>query len=71
MWMWPVAKQIIRDSFDEFTKKHYHKILKKLGTEDEEFVRDAIALIVKLNPKPGGSVSSGMAKNQYVILISS
>lgn len=62
-----VAKQIIRDSFEEFTKKHYHKILKKLGTEDEEFVRDAIALIVKLNPKPGGSVSSGMAKNQYVI----
>lgn len=62
-----VARQIIRDCFDEFTKKHYHKILKKLGTEDEEFVRDAIALIVKLNPKPGGSVSSGMAKNQYVI----
>jgi RNA polymerase sigma-54 factor len=62
-----VAKQIIRDCFDEFTKKHYHKILRKLGTEDEEFVRDAMALIVKLNPKPGGSVAAGMAKNQYLI----
>ncbi len=62
-----VAKQIISDCFDEFTKKHYHKIQKKLGTEDEEFVRDAIALIVKLNPKPGGSIAAGMAKNQYII----
>ncbi|GIV36732.1 MAG: RNA polymerase sigma-54 factor [Cyclobacteriaceae bacterium] len=62
-----VARQIIRDCFDEFTKKHYHKIQKKLGTEDEDFVRDAIALIVKLNPKPGGSASAGMAKNQYII----
>jgi len=62
-----VAKQIIRDCFDEFTKKHYHKIQKKLGTEDEAFVRDAVALIIKLNPKPGGSAAAGMAKNQYII----
>src|SRR5688500_10883383 len=62
-----VAKKIISECFDEFTKKHYHKIQKKLDTEDEDFVRDAIDLIVKLNPKPGGGSSANMVKNQYII----
>lgn len=62
-----VAKKILTESFDEFTKKHYQKIQKKLDTEDEEFVRDAVELIVKLNPKPGSGSSSGMVKNQVII----
>jgi RNA polymerase sigma-54 factor len=62
-----VGKKIISECFDEFTKKHYQKIQKKLDTEDEDFVRDAIDLIVKLNPKPGGGGTSTMVKNQYVI----
>lgn len=62
-----VAKKIISDCFDEFTKKHYSKIQKKLDTEDEDFVRDAIDLIIKLNPKPGSGSSSSMAKNSYII----
>lgn len=62
-----VAKKIITECFDEFTKKHYQKIQKKLETEDEEFVKDAIELIVKLNPKPGGGTTATMVKNQYII----
>lgn len=62
-----VAKKIIEECFDEFTKKHYAKIQKKLDTEDEEFIRDAIDLIVKLNPKPGGGSTTTMVKNQYII----
>lgn len=62
-----VAKKIIAECFDEFTKKHYQKIQKKLDTEDEDFVRDAIELIVKLNPKPGGGSGASMVKNQYII----
>jgi RNA polymerase sigma-54 factor len=62
-----VAKKIIEECFDEFTKKHYQKIQKKLDTEDEDFVRDAMDLIVKLNPKPGGGSSTGMVKNQFLI----
>lgn len=62
-----VAKKIIEDCYDEFTKKHYQKIQKKLDTEDEEFVRDAVELIVKLNPKPGGSATTTAVKNQYII----
>lgn len=62
-----VAKKIISECYDEFTKKHYQKIQKKLDTEDEDFVRDAVDLIVKLNPKPGGGGNVAMVKNQYII----
>ena len=62
-----VAKKIIAECFEEFTKKHYQKIQKKLDTEDEDFVRDAMEVIVRLNPKPGGGSSATMAKNQYII----
>jgi RNA polymerase sigma-54 factor len=61
-----VAKLIIEQCFDEFTKKHYSKIMKKLDLEDEEYIKDAIELIRKLNPKPGGS-SGGMARTQYLL----
>ena len=61
-----VAKMILNDCYEEFTKKHYDKIMKKLDIEDEDFVKDALELIRKLNPKPGGS-SSGMVRTQYLI----
>src|SRR5258706_16246590 len=62
-----VGKRIISECYEEFTKKHYPKILKKLDLDDEDYVKDAIELIVRLNPKPGGETSSGLVKNQYVI----
>jgi RNA polymerase sigma-54 factor len=62
-----VGKKIIEECFEEFTKKHYQKIQKKLDTEDEDFVRDAMDLIIKLNPKPGGGSTTGMVKNQYIM----
>ncbi len=61
-----VAKQILDQCFDEFSKKHYDKIMKKLDIDDEEYVKDAMELIRKLNPKPGGS-SSGLVRTQYLI----
>jgi RNA polymerase sigma-54 factor len=62
-----VGKKIISECFEEFTKKHYAKIQKKLDTEDEDFIRDAIDLIIKLNPKPGGGSMTHVVKNQYII----
>jgi RNA polymerase sigma-54 factor len=62
-----VAKRVIKECYEEFTKKHYPKILKKLDLDDEDYIKDAIELIVRLNPKPGGELNSGIAKNQYVI----
>ncbi len=62
-----VAKRILNECYEEFIKKHYPKILKKLDLDDEEYIKDAIDLIVRLNPKPGGEITSGMVKNHYVI----
>lgn len=52
------AQKIIEECFDEFTRKHYEKIQKKLDL-DEDQLRDAVHLITKLNPKPGGAEGSG------------
>ena len=60
------AIEIIEHCFDEFTKKHYDKIVRKLNIDDQELLKDAVAAIVKLNPKPGG-VSGGIVKTQYLI----
>lgn len=61
-----LALQAVRDYFDEFTKKHYEKIQKGLNI-DEEVLRDVMNQLVKLNPKPGGVVSTINKAETYVI----
>ena len=60
------AKKILENHFEEFTKKHYDKISKKLEINDED-LKEAIEEILKLNPKPGGS-SKGSSKNFQQII---
>ena len=60
-----LATQVINDCFEEFTKKHYDKIEKKLHV-DENHLKEAIQIITKLNPKPGG-ISDGLVKTQYLL----
>lgn len=48
------AIRIVDEYFDEFSKKHYEKIQKRLNINDE-LMKEAISLITKLNPKPGAS----------------
>ena len=55
------AKTILENHFEEFTKKHYEKIAKKLEIVNED-LKEAIDEILKLNPKPGGA-SKGSNKN--------
>jgi RNA polymerase sigma-54 factor len=50
-----IAILVLEKCFEEFTKKHYDKIMKKLHIDDED-LKEAIDEIVKLNPKPGGSL---------------
>jgi RNA polymerase sigma-54 factor len=62
-----VAYNILNDFFDEFTKKHYSKIQNRLELSDKE-LKDAIDLILKLNPKPGSSYSNPLNKsNQHIV----
>lgn len=60
------AMKILEDHFQEFTKKHYSKILKKLEIDDED-LKEAINEIVKLNPKPGGSMKQASSNFQQII----
>jgi len=61
-----IARRIVDHCFNEFSKKHYDKIARKLGIEDETTLREAIYLITKLNPKPGGT-GEEQVKTQYII----
>ncbi|MGB5500644.1 MAG: RNA polymerase factor sigma-54 [Maribacter sp.] len=60
------AISILEKSFDQFTKKHYKKLLQKHNiTEDE--LKDAISEIEKLNPKPGGSYAGNNRIIEHVV----
>jgi len=57
---------ILEKSFEQFTKKHYKKLLQKHNiTEDE--LKDAISEIEKLNPKPGGSYAGNNRIIEHVV----
>lgn len=60
------AERILTETFDEFSKKHYPRIQQRLDLEDDE-LKEAINVILKLNPKPGGSGPSGLGKTQYLM----
>lgn len=60
------AKKILEDHFEEFTKKHYIQIQKKLEIEEDD-LKEAIDEIIKLNPKPGGSMKEAAKNMQQII----
>lgn len=50
-----LALEVLKHHFEEFTKKHYQKIINKLGISQAD-LKAIIEEIVKLNPRPGGQV---------------
>jgi len=56
-----LALNIIEDSFNLFTKRHFEKILTKYQISEKE-LKTAIKEIEKLNPKPGNSLSNNSTK---------
>lgn len=62
-----LAYTILDSYFEEFTKRHYDKIILRLGiTEDD--LKDAIDEILHLNPKPGGVYSDPYNKTSQPII---
>ncbi len=61
-----LAKKIIDDYFEEFTKKHFDKIIEQLEV-DAESVKLAYEEIAKLNPKPGSAYSSSEKTIEHII----
>ena len=58
--------KIIRRYFNEFTKKHYSKIMKRAEISEEQ-LKSVIDEVLTLNPKPGNSLSETTRTNHYII----
>lgn len=62
-----LAKTIIENYFEEFSKRHYDKIVSRLGITENE-LKDVIDEVLKLNPKPGGVYSDPFNKSSQPII---
>jgi RNA polymerase sigma-54 factor len=51
-----LAIEVVKNHMDEFSKKHYEKITRKLNIDNED-LKDVINEITHLNPKPGSGES--------------
>lgn len=61
-----LAVDIIDKAFDQFSKKHYKKLLHKFDISEIQ-LKDAILEIERLNPKPGGSYSGNNRIIEHVV----
>ena len=62
-----LEERIIRECYEEFTRKHWEKIIKKLDIDEETF-QEALNEITKLNPRPGASLGEAIGRNLQQIV---
>lgn len=53
-----LAIEVVKHMMDEFSKKHFEKIAKRLNIEDEDDLKDVVNEITHLNPRPGSAGSA-------------
>jgi RNA polymerase sigma-54 factor len=61
-----LATAIIDKGFEQFTKKHYKKLMQKFGINEEQ-LKDAIEEVERLNPKPGGSYAGNNKIVEHIV----
>ena len=61
-----IAEEILDKHFEAFSKKHYERILDRLEI-DEDALKGAIELIVRLNPRPGNTARDTNKPSQEII----
>ena len=61
------AEKILKNHFNEFTSKHYQKIMTRMGISEEE-LKAAIGKILKLNPSPGGQIDDSYSDQAQQIV---
>ena len=61
------AVKILKNHFNEFTNKHFQKIMTRMGLSEED-MKAAIAKIVKLNPSPGGQIDDSYSDQAQQII---
>jgi len=58
---------ILREEFQEFSNKHFHKIMSRCGMSEER-LKAAMSRIVKLNPAPGGQIDDSYSEQAQQIV---
>ncbi len=61
-----LATKIIDTAFEQFSKKHYKKLIQKFDISEKQ-LKDAIHQIEHLNPKPGGTYSGSTRIVEHVV----
>lgn len=62
-----MAIQILKRFFDDFSKRHYERIIKQMDV-DEDRLKDAIQEITTLNPKPGNNWDTSLSTTMSTII---
>ena len=61
-----LATTIIDKGFEQFTKKHYKKLMQKFNINEEQ-LKEAIEEVERLNPKPGGSYAGNNKIVEHIV----
>jgi RNA polymerase sigma-54 factor len=61
-----LATAIIDKGFEQFTKKHYKKLMQKFSINEEQ-LKAAIEEVERLNPKPGGSYAGNNRIVEHIV----
>lgn len=64
--VYKLAYQIIDEAMEDFSKKHYQRMIKKFDVS-EDYLRETLEFIAKLNPKPAQSGSEGSVNKDFII----
>ncbi|MPR32749.1 RNA polymerase factor sigma-54 [Salmonirosea aquatica] len=62
---WKLARQIVSDTFDELGARNYDKIMRVLEISEDQ-LKDALQVIVSLNPKPASGLRNDTSINDSI-----
>lgn len=62
-----IAETILEDYFEEFTRKHYDKIISRMSITREQ-LKEAMEEIIHLNPRPGGQIDDSYVEQAQQVI---
>lgn len=60
-----LALDLVQNYWDDFEKKHFEKIIKRMGIDEEDF-KEAYECLKTLDPKPGSFETQSMDAGNYI-----
>ncbi|MHB9054964.1 MAG: RNA polymerase factor sigma-54 [Paludibacteraceae bacterium] len=63
-----IARRIVRDFFEEFSKKHYDKIIRSMNLKESD-LKEVLTEITRLNPKPGSAWGGNVLDKSFATIV--